>query len=542
MTKLCAVVGGKDTEDIFSRARDALDSGADMVELRLDLFDSPLREIPVFKDSYRTQPSLANDEVIVTVRGPAEGGQFPSGEDERLAALSDACASGAAWVDIEGDLAEDRLRRLVDEARGVGSKVLLSWHGRATEPEDRWGDLERALGAFRDGLADMVKLVPTGRDRKALDDFLIMASELDGQKVPHVIVPDPPMSLIGRMLGPMTGTEWVYVLPRAISDPRLTRALPHIDEIADAWTRMGLGGTEEGTVRPRPTLVPAKARDGWTLLAILGDPVSHTNSPVVHHSALRALGMEGAYVPYRTRPGMVIGTLDVLRSAGALGCNVTVPLKVEALEAMDLLGDGARRSGAVNTVIFEDDGTTRGENTDTDGVRISAGELLGERGSGMTALVLGTGGAARGAVVGLVDWGAQVVATGRDREHLEAMLGDLNGMSEAIPPEALDAIEGKVDIIVQCTSQGMQGVGPEGPVVPKEVWRMVGSPPVLDMVYFPGGTELVREARSAGVPAAGGERPLLHQAAVGFALWTGRMAPLEDMEKALMRVIEGPGQ
>ena len=191
----------------------------------------------------------------------------------------------------------------------------------------------------------------------------------------------------------------------------------------------------------------------------------------------------------------------------------------------------------MNTIVFDAQGHTRGENTDTDGVRLSAAELLGVRGDDRTALVLGTGGAARGAIVGIRDWGAKVYASGRDNDHLKAMIGDLSGIVDPIQPEGLASIRGEVDLLVQCTSQGMHGVDPSGTIVPSEVWKRIGAPAVLDMVYSPGGTELVRSAKDAGIPAVGGDRPLLHQAASGFQLWTGLEAPFEEMEKALSRIL-----
>jgi shikimate dehydrogenase len=248
---------------------------------------------------------------------------------------------------------------------------------------------------------------------------------------------------------------------------------------------------------------------------------------------MRAMGLRGAYLPYRTSPGDVPRALDDLVSAEAVGCNVTVPLKLEAADSVDTLGEGARRSGAVNTIVFTDGGSTRGENTDADGVRITAGELLDKDGHGLTALVLGTGGAARGAVAGLVDWGAQVAVTGRSEDKLEALCADMAGHARPVGPDGLGTIAGMVDLLVQATSQGMRGVPPEGPLTPAKLIPLVAPKAVLDMVYARGGTHLVRTARDLGIPAAGGERVLLHQAVEGFRLWSGKDPPVAEMERAL---------
>jgi shikimate dehydrogenase len=300
----------------------------------------------------------------------------------------------------------------------------------------------------------------------------------------------------------------------------------------------GMPGVEQ---RPAPPMSVADAGEDWALLALLGDPVEHTNSPVVHHAAMAALGMRGVYVPLQTPMGAVAAALEDLQAAGAMGCNVTVPLKVEAAASVDRLDTGARRSGAVNTVRFSAGAGTEGFNTDADGVRMAAAELLGGATAGATALVVGTGGAARGAIVGLADCGARVLATGRNPGHLEAMVAGLEGLAVSVDPGGLPGLEGGVDLLVQCTSQGMHGVPPSGPLEPVKVLEALRPKAVLDMVYSPGGTDLVRAAVAQGLPCAGGDRVLLLQAAVGFEVWTGRKAPLQAMEGALRAALGRPG-
>jgi shikimate dehydrogenase len=112
-------------------------------------------------------------------------------------------------------------------------------------------------------------------------------------------------------------------------------------------------------------------------------------------------------------------------------------------------------------------------------------------------------------------------------------------MAEAVRATDLAALSGTVDLLVQCTSQGMHGVPPSGLLVPVVVLEAVDARAVLDLVYSPGGTELVGHARALGLPTAGGERVLLHQAAAGFELWTGRKAPLGAME-AVLGATRGP--
>lgn len=534
MTKLCAVVTGTDGEELVLRARRALDRGADMVELRLDHLPDPDAEVRDALGVLADHPAIEEAEVVVSLRAPVDGGAYPGREEDRVALLEALAGSTATWVDLEGSIAGGTLAHLSFLARSAGTRVLLSWHVGGTEGLD---DLaKRAREAVQAGLVDAVKIVIAVEDRRTLERYLAIAGTLAKAGVGHVTIPAGRLTRIGRMLAPLASPEWVYVenFEQGYLGPL---GLPRYDDISAAWKRTALRPEPGGPPRPAPPMTWEDSEGEWTLLAILGDPVAHTNSPVLHHTAMQALGIRGAYLPYRTSPGDVSGALEDLELIGARGCNVTVPLKVEAVTVVDTLGEGARLSGAVNTVVLGMRAGRVGENTDVDGVRLTAEELAGPSGSGKRALVLGTGGAARGAVVGLDQWGAEVLATGRSQEHLETMVEQLGGMAQAVDHQDLHAWAGTVDMLVQCTSQGMIGAPPEGPMEPVRVFRSIQPRAVIDMVYARGGTALVREAMASEVPTAAGERPLLHQAVVAFHHWTGQIPPAGEMEVALQAAI-----
>jgi shikimate dehydrogenase len=534
MTKLCVVATGSDPDSLVLSAHRALEAGSDMVELRLDHLDDPAGMVGETIGAAVALEPLASAEVIASVRAPGDGGLFHGEEVDRHSLLSVIASAGLGWIDLEGYLSPTLLGELSEQAHRAGSKVLLSWH---MDREEDWEEVGiKARGAVHDGLADAVKVVLPVEDRQGLDGLMGFSWSLRKEKVPHVLLPSGRLTRLGRLLAPVTDTLWVYseLSSQGYAGPL---GLPRFDELDAAWRRMGTRDVPGAPARPTPSLRAEDASGDWTLLALLGDPVAHTNSPVVHQTALARLGMRGAYVPYRTAPGDVSDALADLALAGARGANVTVPLKVEAAASVDRLGDGARRSSAVNTIIFEAGGETRGENTDADGVAVVAGELLGGTGAGRTALVVGTGGAARGAAVGLVDWGARVMATGRNPDHLASMVSDMGGIVEPINAAFLSDVAGTVDLMVQCTSQGMRGVMPGGPLVPVRVLEETAAGAVLDMVYSPGGTDVVKAAHLTGLPAAGGERVLLHQAVAGFRHWTGRDPPVAEMERELLLAI-----
>jgi shikimate dehydrogenase len=537
MTKLCAVATGPDPDSLILSAHRALEAGADMVELRLDHLEDPGDMVGETIGAAVALEPLASAEVAASVRHPGDGGLFQGPEADRQSLLSVVASAGLAWVDIEGDLPPAVIDELSSQAHSVRTKVLISWH--LTREED-WEDVG-ATGreAVKSGVADAVKVVLPAEDRQGLEGIMGFSWSLSKERVPHVLLPSGRLSRLGRILAPATDTLWVYseVAREGYHGPL---GIPRLDELDAAWRRMGTRDVPGAPARPPPPLEAEDASGEWTLLALLGDPVSHTNSPVVHQTAMARLGMRGAYVPYRTAPGDVADALSDLGAAGALGANVTVPLKVEAAASVDRLGEGAERSGAVNTVVFEADGGTRGENTDADGVAIVARETLDRDGRGLTALVLGTGGAARGAAFGLSVWGARVLATGRNPDHLASMVSDMGGMVEPVNAAFLRDVAGSVDLLVQCTTQGMRGVPVEGPLSPVQVLEDTAARAVLDMVYSPGGTDLVKAARITDIPAAGGERVLLHQAVVGFRHWTGRDPPVPEMERELMKAIGQP--
>jgi shikimate dehydrogenase len=534
MARVCAVAAGKDGGELVKRARQSLEDGADMVELRLDHLMPPSgrlgpEELKRALESYRTSGLLGSVETILTLRAPVDGGIFDGPEEMRRNLLGQLVRTGAAWVDLEGWLPESLLRELAGVAREAGSWTLISWH---LDSIDEWETAEKhARQVARDGMADAVKIVLPTKDRAGLNGYLTLSEHLSRAGLPHVVIPSGRLGRAGRILAPVTGTEWVYA---EHSDGEVTGhlGLPAIEDVSAAWARMGLRPGSDPGANISPPLTPSDAGSGWVLLALLGDPVTHTKSPTVHHAAMRALGLRGAYLPLRTPLGGMEASLKALEAAGAIGCNVTIPLKMEAAACVNVLGESARLSKAVNTIVLRHGGTRQGENTDVEGVRRSVVELLGREGDGRTALVLGTGGAARGAAAGLDSWGAKILATGRSLSKLTALKADLEVTIEPVDPNALSSLKGDVDILVQCTSQGMPEVPPEGHLAPVEVFEAVRPSAVLDMVYTPGRTEVVQRALAKDLPAAGGERPLLHQAVACFSLWTGKKVP-KEMETAL---------
>lgn len=271
------------------------------------------------------------------------------------------------------------------------------------------------------------------------------------------------------------------------------------------------------------------------LYGVLGHPVAHSLSPLFQNAAFRALGLDACYLAFDVAPGALPIALGGLRAAGAGGLNVTVPHKEQAL-ALAAEADGAAlRAGAANTLV-PCPGGWRAYNTDIAGFLRAVEEEVGFRPPGRRALLLGAGGAARGAAVGLLQAGIQeILVANRNRARAEKLASDLvegaggNRVTVAELGGPGGYALGAGDLVVSATPAGLAAEA-------RWPWPLAAFAPgvaFFDMAYGPGETPLVDQARRAGFRAASGRRMLLHQGAAAFELWTGAQAPLAAMEEAL---------
>jgi shikimate dehydrogenase len=283
--------------------------------------------------------------------------------------------------------------------------------------------------------------------------------------------------------------------------------------------------------------LPIGVRD----VVLLGWPVAHSRSPAMHNAGFAALGLPFVYRALPVRAEDVAASLEALAVAGAVGGNVTVPHKIAVHDRCDRLTDEARLIGAVNTFWWEGEGASEaralvGDNTDALGLERALREDLGlpvdgEAMGGRTALLVGTGGAARAAAVALGRLGATVTVAGRD-------LGRAGEVARLAQPSAATVVDlaateelgntvAAADLVVNATSLGLAGEH-----LPTELERLRPDQVAYDLVYGPA-TPFLLAARAAGAAAHGGEGMLLHQAAIAFERWTGVGAPLEVMRAAL---------
>lgn len=269
------------------------------------------------------------------------------------------------------------------------------------------------------------------------------------------------------------------------------------------------------------------------LFALLGDPVEHSLSPGMWGPAFREAGIDAVYLALRCGPDEVAGLMRGLALAGG-GGNVTLPHKARALAAADQATEAARRTGAANTFWAEDD-EVWADNTDVDGVRASLDALFPGGVDGRTALLLGAGGAARAALVALLDGGiGRALILNRTPDRARALVDELGDprldMADGATEGGVEGA-GPVDLVVHATSLGIR----EGDPLPMDPARLGGGPALLDLVYGSdtAGTPLVQAARAAGLAAIDGREMLIGQGVAAFQRWFGREAPAAAMRRAL---------
>jgi shikimate dehydrogenase len=268
--------------------------------------------------------------------------------------------------------------------------------------------------------------------------------------------------------------------------------------------------------------------DGHTrVFGILGRPVTHSLSPAMHNAAFRHLGINAVYVAFPVTD--LAQAVAGLRGLAIGGVSVTIPFKEEIIPLIDALDPQAAQIGAVNTVVNRD-GVLTGYNTDWLGAVAALTAKISLK--GQHVLILGAGGASRAIAYGIFRKGGKVTLTDIDSARAAALARDLG--AEAIPAEALEHCPAA--ILVNASPAGMEPDIDGIPINPDLLSRFQV---VMDIVYRPLTTRLLREAQTRGAAAIDGLQMLIHQGAAQFELFTGRQAPEEIMSRAAYRALGG---
>ncbi len=271
--------------------------------------------------------------------------------------------------------------------------------------------------------------------------------------------------------------------------------------------------------------------------AVLGHPIGHTLSPVMHNSSIAALGMDAIYLAFDAPPERLMDILVAMRDMGFGGVNLTVPLKEVAFRGVDQLDASAELAGSVNTIEFFKNGELKGHSTDGYVFVTAIKESFDTAITGLSVFVLGSGGAGRAvAITCAAEGAAKVVVSDIDETRAAKVVEEIRGMfpgvaTESAGADATDwaAAAGSADLVIQATPIGMKP--DDKPLLSSNAFHE--GQMLFDLIYMYPETGIMKEALSANAKAANGLGMLLHQGARSFTIWTGRDPDIAAMRTAL---------
>jgi len=276
-------------------------------------------------------------------------------------------------------------------------------------------------------------------------------------------------------------------------------------------------------------------------VGLIGYPVSHSLSPIMQQAAFNKLKIDACYILWETPKDQLTVKINSLRSPDIMGANITIPYKENVLHLVDDCDPFAARIGAINTIVNRN-GRLFGYNTDAPGFITALLELEDHpfECAGKNVVILGTGGAARAAVVGLVDKGVGgILLVGRTETQLQKILQDVEALTANSTTLLKGALFGdsdvtaslpQTDLVVNATPIGLK---PDDLTLLIDVNTLATSALVMDMIFNPPLTPLLRSAKAHGCQIMNGLSMLLYQGALAFELWTSCPAPIQVMQRAL---------
>jgi shikimate dehydrogenase len=263
------------------------------------------------------------------------------------------------------------------------------------------------------------------------------------------------------------------------------------------------------------------------LYAVLGDPISHSLSPVMHNSAFAHTGYNGAYLAFNVKDRDLASAISGIRALGIKGASVTIPHKVEVMKFLDSIDEKALKIGAVNTIVNRD-GKLFGYNTDCLGATHALLEKTGIKDKDV--IILGSGGAARAIGFGIVSEGGRLTILGVLKDEGENLARDL-GVNYYHLSE-FNNID--CSILINATPVGMT---PNTEAMPVQGQDLNKEMAVMDIVYNPIKTRLLKEAEDIGCITVDGASMFVYQGAAQFEMWTGEKAPVDIMRKVVLSAL-----
>ncbi len=492
--RVCVAITGTTPQEMLERAGEAVRENT-FIEFRLDYLPKPLAamsKLRDFLDFHREATAIA------TCRRKVNGGKFVGSAASELEVLAKAAAVGFHLVDIELQTAEAMKPADWKRMRAPGAAILISHHDFKTTK-----DLEKIYARIRPLHPDFIKIVTTAR---SLADNVTMMRFLEskGEEGNVVGVCMGDYGIISRVLGLRAGS-------------RFTFAAASVGE-----------ETAPGQIAAR-TLTETYRADqvdaGTRVYGVAGNPVRHSLSPIMMNTAFHRETVNAVYLALQTEK--IADLLLLIREVPVHGVSVTMPLKQEILKHLDRTDALSQKIGACNTLVRSQDGKLIGYNTDVAGVVRPLEQRLDLRKARI--LVLGAGGAARAAVFGLKQRGAEVFILNRTPQTAQKLARS----AEAKTIRRDQVAKTSFDAIVNATSVGMAGNKQQTILEEKELNTKL----VFDMVYNPLETPLLQMARKKGLGVITGAEMFVQQGAEQFQLWTGKPAPREDMWRVVTHAL-----
>jgi len=488
LPKVCLALSGDTADDMLAIA-ESMARDNPFLEFRLDYLKQPLAALPKIHRFLETHQYVT---AIATCRRADNGGKFKGSLAAQLEVLTKANAAGCPIVDLEIQSASKGKPEAIARLRSRAA-LILSFHDfRATR------NLDETLAKMLKIPADFYKLVATAT---TLSDNVAMMKFLQTQSGKHALIGlcMGEQGIISRVLSVRAGSAFTFA---AVS--------------ADLKTAPGQVSARDLRSIYRIEQVDAATR----IYGVAGDPIEHSLSPVIMNTALRRENVNGVYLPLHAK------TLKELiycaREIPLHGLSITMPYKQAMLPYLDNSDAHTAKIGACNTVVRGQDGKLYGFNTDVAGVVRPLEQRLAI--ADAKVLVLGAGGAARAAVFGLKERGAEVWILNRT----SAKAQKLARQAKARAIKRADLRKLAFDVIINATPVGM-GNTRDCPLKDDEIQAKV----VFDMVYDPVETHLLQVARAKGIAVIPGVEMFVQQAARQFEIWTGKPAPAGDMLRAV---------
>lgn len=492
LPRVCVAIAAPTPAEMMGKA-EAVSRDNPFIELRLDYIPRPGLALPKLREFIETHPHVAT---IATCRRVASGGKFKGPISSQMELLGKAAEAGCQLVDVELQTAVRLKPAQLAKLRSKATLVLSFHDFRATQKLD---ETLKKMSAYP---ADFYKLVATAT---SLYDNVIMMKFLEKHQDAHSLVGlcMGEQGIISRVLGVRAGSAFTFgaltadekTAPGQVTAQEL-RSIYRIDQV-DAATKV---------------------------YGVAGDPVSHSLSPAIMNAALRRENVNGVFLALHAKS--LKDLLACVKEIPIQGLAVTMPHKQAILKYLDNTDAQTAKIGACNTIVRSQDGKLYGFNTDTSGVVRPLEQRLPLQDARI--LILGAGGAARAAVFGLKERGAEIFILNRNVEAAKKLARQAKARTGKRP----DLKKLDFDVIINSTPVGM-GNTRESPLNAEEIRAKF----VFDMVYDPAETKLLKLAKERGAEVIPGSVMFVHQAARQFEIWTGKPAPREDMLRIVMMAL-----